>query len=171
MSNETKTKIFTWLYRVFTYIVPGGYALWAFLIEKLIDKEVTVMSKLGLTGICVLVIMIIIAIFFYGRHLKKQIAKVTDECIMCVDQTKKVELVDKKKKFEAKQELFRNICFLAPFIIAWIVLCVVEKGIVSLRGTMLGVCLSMSTGLGFNGIAQWIKSKGVDNENKENNNK
>ena len=167
MKTETKSKIFTWLYRTFTYIVPGGYALWAFLIEKLFDSKVTLVDKLGLGGICVFIIMVLIAVFFYGRHLKKKIAKITDECIMCLDQTKKSELVQKKKKAEAKQEIFRNLCFLVPFIVVWLVLCVVEKGVISLRGTMLGVCLSMATGLGFNGIAQWIKSRGVDYENKE----
>lgn len=167
MSNETKGKIFTWLYRVFTYLVPGGYVLWAFLIDRLIAKDVTVADKLGLTGIFVGAIMIVIAVFFYGRHLKKQIAKITDECIVCVDNAKKLELVEQKKKYEAKQEIFRNACFLAPFILVWAVLCMVEKGVVSLRGTLMFVCLSMATGFGFNTTAQWIMSKGVDKENDD----
>lgn len=167
MNNTTKVKVFTWLYRIFTYFVPGGVVLWAFLIDRLISKEVTVASKLGLTGIFVLATIGVIAVFFYGRHLKKKIEEVTDECIVCVDNAKKTELVEKKKKYEAKQSIFRNACFLAPFVLIWAVLCMVEKGVVSLRGTLMFVCLSMATGFGFNATAQWIVSKGVDKDNDD----
>ena len=37
-----KLTLFTWLYRVFCYLVPGGYALYAFLINTLISNQTSV---------------------------------------------------------------------------------------------------------------------------------
>lgn len=166
--NNWKLTLFTWLYRVFCYLVPGGFALWTFLIDTLINEQASAWDKVSCSAIFVLAIMIIIAVFFYGKHLKKKINDITNQCIECIDSTQKAELVAKKKKWEAKQEMFRNACFVAPFIIAWFVVAMIEKQVVSLRGTLMVVSISMCTGLGFNGIAQWIKCK--SNKNKENDN-
>lgn len=162
---ETKQKVFTWLSRIFTLFVPSGVVLWTFLIEKLIDNNVSVMSKLGLSGIVILAIMVVLAVYFYNRHLKKKITKLTNDCIECLDNEQKHELVEKKKKCEARKEILHDFCFLVPFILIWLVLCFVEKGVVSLRGTMLIVCISMSAGFGFSCVTEWLKSKGIKNEN------
>ena len=166
MKEKTNWKItlFTWCYRVFSYLVPGGYMLWAFLIETLINNKASVFDKVSCSGLFVLAIIVIIAIFFYDRHLKKKKDEITNQCIECIDIEKKKELVAKKRKIEAKQELFRNACFIAPFIIAWFVVSLVEKQVVSLRGTLMVVSISMATGLGFNGIAQWLKMREVKKE-------
>lgn len=160
MKAETKYSIFIWLYRTFCYFVPAGYALWDFLIKNLIDNDITITQKLGISGIFTIVIIFLIAVFFYGRHLKKQISKYTDLCIECTDDAKKKEYVALKHKAESKQEMFRNLCFIAPFILGWLLMACVEKGVVSIRGMLMAVSLSMATGFGFNGIAQWIKNKG-----------
>jgi len=161
-----KITLFTWCYRVFGYLVPGGYTLWAFLIETLINHKASIFDKVSCSGLFVLAIIVIIAIFFYGRHLKKKKDDITNQCIECIDNEKKIELVAKKRKIEAKQELFRNACFIAPFIIAWFVVSLVEKQVVSLRGTLMIVSISMAIGLGFNGIAQWLKTKNLKKEIK-----
>ena len=168
MNNKTKEQIFTWLYRIFCYFVPGGVGLWSFFIEKLIDNEVSTFDKVGISGIVVLCIMVVIAIYFYGKHLRNKITNITNQCIECVDNTKKAELVASKRKYEAKQEMFHNACFVAPFIIAWLLVSMIEKGVVSLRGTLMIVSISMFIGLGFNGVAQGIKSKGISNEKDTN---
>ena len=159
MTNEQKATVFKWLYRSFEYYVPAGIALWQFLIETLISKDVTITQKIGVSGIFVLVIMVIIGVYFYGRHFKTAINKVTNELLECTDDEKKKELVAEKRKIESKQEIFRNACFLAPFILVWLVACLIEKQVVSLRGTMLFICISMATGMGFNGISQYFKNK------------
>lgn len=164
MKNDWKVTLFTWIYRSFCYIVPGGYALWAFLIEGLIDSEASVWDKINCSSIFVVVLIILIAIFFLGKYLKKRINKITDECIVCVDNDKKIELVTKKKKLEAKQEMFHNACFVAPFILLWFIVAMVEKGMVSLRGTLMVISISMTTGFGFNGLTQWIKTRTSKNE-------
>lgn len=159
MNNSVKVKIFTWLYRTFCYFVPGGVALWLFLIESLIDKEISILAKIGMGGIFIIVIMFVIAIYFYGKHFKTSINKVTNEILECLDNNKKTELIAKKRKLEAKQEMFRNICFVAPFVIMWVLCTLIENKIISLRGTLMTICLSMAVGVGLNGVAQWLKTK------------
>lgn len=159
-----KEKVFTWLYRIFTMIVPGGVVLWTFFIEKMISSDVSVMNKIGIAGVVALCIAVLLAVYLVKRILNKKITDKTNECIECVDNEQKAKLVAEKKKLEAKKEIFHNLCFLAPFVIVWLVLTFVEKGVVSLRGTMLIVCISMAVGLGFDVIAEWLKSKGNKNE-------
>lgn len=166
---ELKQKIFVWLHWVFSYIVPGGVALWSCVIEKLLDKEITIVNKVGITGVFVMAVMVIIAVFFYNKHLNKKITDLTNRCIECIDNEEKARLVEQKKKMEVRLEIFHNICFVVPFVIVWLVLCFVESGVVSLRGTMLVICSSMATGLGLNTIAGFLKTKGVKNENKTTN--
>lgn len=170
-----KEQIFTWLYRVFTFFVPGGIMLWTCLIEKLIDQEVSYFTKIGFVGIFVIVIMIIIAVFFLGKHYRKRLQKLQNfinermkDIMLATTEEAKNELTQtlqvlnyNLKKTQARQEIFHNICFLAPFVIAWIVMGMVENGILSMRGTLAVVTISMATGLGFNFISQYIKTKKV----------
>lgn len=164
MKNDTKYKIFLWLYRVFTYLVPSGGALYFFLIDTLINKELTWVDKLSAGAVFVFAIMVLIAIFFYGKHLKKQISKLTDEIIVTTDDNKKAELITKKAKIEGRQEIFHNACFVAPFVILWVVIVLIEKKIISLRGFLMVVAVSMCSGLGFDCVAVKIKQKGVTDE-------
>lgn len=165
MSVGTKSKIFTWIYRTFMYFVPCGIALWQFLIETLIKNDVTIMQKIGISGVFIIAIIFVIAVFFYGKHLRKKEKSIDDKLLVCIDNEKKKELIKEKHKWQFRQEMFRNICFMAPFIIAWIVMSAVEKKVVSLRGTLMIVSISMAIGLGFNGVAQWLKGK--NNEDKK----
>lgn len=154
-----KQKIFTWLYRIFCYIVPCGLTLWTFLIENLLNKEVTFMSKMGVSGIFVLAIIAIIGIFFYGKYLRNAVSKTTNEILECLDDIKKAELIAKKKKYEARQEIFHNACFVAPFVLIWLLCALIESKVISLRGTFMTISLSMLAGLGFNCVAQTLKRK------------
>ena len=80
-----KEKIFTWLYRIFTFLVPSGIAIYTFLLEKLLDNNVSVMGKVGVGGVFILIVIAIIAVFFFGKFLKKKISKITDQIIVCID--------------------------------------------------------------------------------------
>lgn len=152
------------------YLVPGGVALWEMLISTLINNNVTVMQKIGVGGIFVIAIILIVAVFFYGKHLNRTIEKITNQCIECIDNEKKKELIIKKRKAEAKRDLFSNAIFVSIFVIAWLIVACIEKQVIAIRGTLMIVVISMATGLGFNGIAQYVKVKEgvVDNENKGN---
>ena len=145
-----KNTIMKWAYRVFSYIVPSGIALWTMLIENMISKETSVMSKVTGAGIFALVVIVLISVFFFGRFLKKKQQAIVDEIIICTDDAKKLELIEKKAKVEKAQDVFANICFVAPFVVLWIVCGSIEKGVVSLRGTLMAISVSMLTGLGIN---------------------
>ena len=155
-----KEKIFTWFYRTFTFIVPGGYALYIYFLDTLLNKEVTFFQKIGVGGVFTLILMVVIAVHFYGKHFQKAINNVTNQILECLDTTKKAKLIEKKRGLEAKQELFKNACFIAPFIIMWFVCTLIEKEIVSLRGTLFLITVSMAVGFGFSGIAQYLHKKG-----------
>lgn len=159
-----KITLFTWVSRTFLYLVPCGYTLWTFLIETLISEEATMWDKLSCSSIVVVCLIGVIAIFFFGKFLNKKITDYTNLCIECVDNNKKRELVLKKKKWEARQEIFRNACFVAPFIIGWFIISLIEKKVVSLRGTLMVISISMSTGFGFNSLTQWLKTKEAKRE-------
>lgn len=169
MTNKNWNTIFVWAYRTCTYIFPAGIVLWDFLIAKLLDNNVTITQKLGLGGIVGAVVVVIIAGFLLGRYMRKKIKDLTNECIECIDDTKKKELVQKKKQWESRQEIFHNVCVLIPFIVVWVLLIVVEKGVVSLRGTFCGIVVSMSAGLGLNVVAERFSLRGNDNENTRKN--
>lgn len=170
--NKSSTA-FKWLYRIFCYYVPSGVALWSFLIKKLIDNGVETKVKLGLGAIATLVVIGLIGFYFYKKHFDKKIQSLnmknddlTDKILLETNENTKVELLNEKKEIKAKigkinskHELFNNVCFVAIFVIAWLIACVLEKGILSLRGTLLVISISMASGLGFNGISQWLKNK------------
>ena len=64
--------VFKWLYRTGCYFIPGGTALWCFVIENLLDKEVSVMAKIGCCGVFALILMVIITIFFANKAFTKK---------------------------------------------------------------------------------------------------
>lgn len=170
-----KEKVFTWLYRTFTFFVPGGLVLWNCLIEKLIDQEVSYFTKIGFVGVFTLVLFIIIGVFFLGKHYRKKIQKLQNfindnmkNILLATTEEAKAELTanlqalsTKLKQTQSTQEIFHNLCLLAPFVIAWIVFGMVENGILSMRGTLSIITLSMAGGLGFNFITQYVKNKKV----------
>jgi len=170
-----KEKVFTWLYRIFTFFVPGGVVLYTCLIEKLIDQEVSYFTKIGFVGIFVLVLMIIIAVFFLGKYFKKRLQGFQNDIntamkniMLTADETEKAQLTQnlqtldtKLRRTQMQQDIFHNLCFIAPFVIAWIVLGLVENGLLSIRGTLSVITISMAVGLGFNFIALYVKNKKV----------
>lgn len=153
-----KEKIFIWLYRVFSFFVPGGIALYTFLIEKLLDNSVSITTKLGISGLFVLVLMVVIAIFFLGKFFKKKISELNDKILISTDLAEKEKLIAKRKKYDARQEIFHNCCFIAPFLIGYFLMILAEKKCIEIRGTLFFVSLSMAIGLGFNGVSQWLYS-------------
>ena len=151
-------KVFLWLYRIFSYFVPGGIALYFCVIDELMKKDVSVMAKIGLSGVFVHACMVLIAIYFLGKHYRKTLTKLTDQILECMDDDKKRELIQKKHEIEAKQDIFHNLIFIAPFLICYFVVCLIENQMVSLRGPLFAICCSMAAGLGFNGIEQYLKT-------------
>lgn len=164
-----KEKIFTWLYRIFTFIVPCGVSLYTFLIEKLIDNEISVTTKIGISGIFILVIIVIIAVFFLGKFFKNKIRDLNDKILICTDNSEKEKLISKRKKYDAMQEMFNNACFIAPFIIGYFIILLVEKKCIDIRGTLFFISISMAIGFGFNGVKELLYANEKKQPNGEQN--
>lgn len=146
-------------YRVFTYLFPAGLMLWCLVIDKLLDNEVSMVAKVGCGGLFLICALLIVAVVMLGRHFKNTIEDLNDKLIDCVDIEKKKELVEKKKQVRKWQEVYRNACIVAPFIVILLVVNLLENGIVTFRGMLTAVVLSMCVGFGFNITAQNLISK------------
>lgn len=155
----TSKNVMLILYRVFTYLVPSGLVLWNLVIDKLISKDVSIATKLGCGGIFVIIALLLVGVIYLGRHFRKTIEQINDKLLDCTDLEKKQELLEKKKKVRKWQETYRNACLLAPFVIALVLVNLIEGGIITLRGTLTFIVLSMSAGFGFNITAQSLISK------------
>lgn len=170
---NVKAKIFLWLYRTFTYFVPAGLALYLFVIEKLIDNEVSIMAKIGVSGIFIIAVIGILGIYFYKKHFQIAINKMTlanndltDKILLETDETKKTILLQEKQvlrikllRKQATQELVQNILFVAPFVLCWLACMLIEKQMISLRGVFLSLILSMGVGFVFNIFFQTFKNE------------
>lgn len=143
-------KIFKWLYRAGCYFIPGGTALWCFVIENLMDKEVSVIAKIGVCGVFVIFLMIIITIFFANKSFTKKNQKLEKLAIKELDNDKKKEIIAKWEKNEQNQELFQNTIFMVVFIGLAVLVTLLESKLVSLRGVLWFMVASIATGLGCN---------------------
>lgn len=141
-------------YRIFTYLFPSGLMLWCLVVDKLLSNEVSLMAKIGCGGIFFIVALLVVAVVMLGRHFKNTIEDLNDKLIDCVDMDKKKELLEKKKKVRKWQEIYRNACIVAPFVAILLLVNLLESGIVTFRGMLTAVTLSMCVGFGFNVIAQ-----------------
>lgn len=156
---STSQNVLLIFYRIFTYLFPSGLLLWNLVIDKLIRNDVSVVEKIGFSGLFLLIVMALIAVIMLGRHFRKTIEKLNDKIIDCADEEKKRELIEKKKKVKKWQEIYRNACIVAPFIIALVLVIMIEKGMISLRGTLTMITISLCTGFGFNTVAQNLIAK------------
>lgn len=152
-------KVFLWLYRTGCYFIPGGTALWCFVIENLVDKDVSVMAKIGCSGVFVLALMVFITIFFANKAFKSKNQKYEKEAIKELDNDKKKEIIAKWEKNERNEELFHNTIFLVIFICLAFLVTLLESKIVSLRGVLWFMVGSISAGLGCNVIRFGIATK------------
>lgn len=170
---SVKAKIMLWLYRSFTYFLPAGLALWTFVVDKLIDNNVSIIAKIGVSGIFIIVVVALIGLHFYKNHFQIAINKLTlanndltDRILLTTSDEEKTELLEQKQiirdkilKKQTIQSLVQNISFVAPFVLCWLACMLIEKQMVSLRGTFLPIILSMSIGFVFNIFFQKFKNE------------
>lgn len=170
-----KEKIFVWLSRTFSLFVPCGIALYIFVIEKLINNEVSFMAKLGAGGIFGLALLFIVAVIFYGKHLNKRLENrvkaknvINDELIITQNADRKSELIAQRiladvkiAKAEASKSRFKNLCVLVPFILMFLMFYYAEQFAMSMYGILGAICISMAVGFGFNEVVNWLRVKGA----------
>ena len=156
---EKKYKLFLWLYRTFTFILPAGYVLYSFLISKLIDNDITITAKIGISGIFTLILILCLAIFFVGRFCKTRLEELNIAIRDEIDNNKKIFLIKAERKIKFIQEIFRNSCFVVIFIIMWATTSMIEVQALSLRGDLLLIVCSLIVGFCCNVFAQLFKMK------------
>ena len=179
MSNKLKTNIITFFSFTCTYIVPGGWTLWVFVIEKIISQDIPITAKLGgIAGVIVLIALLVCAVIFYGKWLNKRIETKTkrkDEInntliTMLANQntTNMQALADEKQaltvkieKIKAHKEIFKNIILVIPFVALYIAFKAMADGLVNMSNVMGVIAIFMSVGLGLNGVTQYLKVKGA----------
>ena len=137
-------------YRVFTYVFPIGLVLWSLVIDKLLDNNVSVMAKWGCAGTFALIIIALIGVYLIKKMFRKKLDKINDKLLNCVDDEKKKELVKAKNKTRKWQELFSNFCLIVPFVVAYVLVCLIEKAMISVRGGLLSMLISFGIGFIFN---------------------
>lgn len=147
------------LFRAFTYIIPLAIFIWCFVIENAMSKEIGIWTKIGCGGIVVLIIVLLFLVHFVKKSFNKKISKLADKILMCTDETHKLELIKQKRKLEGRQELFGNICLIVPFIVVLMLVNMIETQLISLRGILFAVVISMIIGLVFNIFLQQEKVK------------
>lgn len=158
------------LFRLFTYILPLAIFIWCFVIENAISDQVSIWTKVGCGGIFVLIIIFLFSIHFIKKSFNKKLSKLNDKIIMCTDDIKKLELIDRKRKIESYQDLFGNVCIIIPFAIALCLINMVETQMISLRGVFFAVVISMLIGLVINFLFQKEKRRVNNAENQSTNN-
>lgn len=147
---DTKQNMLQLCYRLFTFIIPVGIVLWNLVVEKLLDKDVSIMAKWGCAGTCALIVIALIGVYFIKKMFRKKLEKINDKLLECTDDDKKKELVKKREVTRKWQELFNNACLIAPFVVAYILVCLIEKATISLRGGLLALLVSFGVGFVFN---------------------
>lgn len=141
-------KILLWAYRTLSYYFPAAILLWTFVIENIISKDVSVASKIGATGIFLLIILIAVALVVVGKMFTAKEKSLEKESIKEIDPDKRAEIILKWEKVEYRHNLFNRIimgCILAIFTV---IVIMIEKKILALRGTLITMCISFFSGLG-----------------------
>lgn len=138
------------LYGIFTYVFPIGFVLWSLVIDKLLDKDVSIMAKWGCTGTFALIVIALVGVVLVKKTFKKKLDKFNDKLLVCIDDDEKKELVKKREVTRKWQELFNNACLIVPFVIGYVLVCLIEKAMISVRGGLLAILISLAVGFVFN---------------------
>lgn len=141
-------KILLWLYRIMSYFVPCGITLYTFVIENMFNKEVTLATKIGASGIFVIAILIIISIFFVNQAFINTEKKLEKSSIKEVDLEKRKQIIEKWEKIENYHKIFNQLIMLVVLVGITALIYMVEKSLINLRGTMIFICISFATGTG-----------------------
>lgn len=151
--------LFKWLYRTLSYFIPAGILLYTFVIENLMNKEITWYAKLGVSGIFVLVILIFVCIFIINNLFIKRAKYYEEMSIKEIDLEKRAEYIKKWNSVEKYHTLFKQCLILVVFICLTLLISLLETKLLALRGTMITICISFGVGTGFNFVYKDIEQK------------
>ena len=170
----TKTQKFFYIGSVaFSYGGTIGIALWSFLLEKLVKNEVSIMAKIGCTGIVIIALMIVLSIVFYNRHITKKLdtnemqqKDIMKEMLIETDEEKKKQLREKLVEYEnyeikikTRKAIFKNAILCGVFVLLTMLFFLAEKACISMRGIFFGMSSTLLIGFGFNTAYEELSKK------------
>ena len=160
--------LFYWLYMSFSYILPGVLLFYSFVIENIFNKEVTLMTKLGASGIFALVVCIIICIVFVNKVFTKREQKYEKLSVKEINLEKRKEYILKWTKTEKIHNIFKQCIMLSVLIVVAMLVILLESKLLALRGTMITMAVLFGIGTVFYAVYENIKqkklNKGEDSE-------
>ena len=151
--------LFFWLYITFSYIATGGILLWTFVIENILNDEVTLIAKLGATGIFVLAICLIIGIVVINKLFTKREQKYEKLSIKEIDTNKRAEYILKWSNTEKWHNIFKQCLMFGTLVMLTLLVGLLETKLLALRGTMTTIVISYAIGLIFFVVYENIKLK------------
>lgn len=172
--NKVLENILKWLGIVFSYICPAMVLFVSFVLENLLSTEVSPMTKIGVSGVFVLVVVLFLAIFLLNRFFDKKLQAIDHQIKIELDNSVKVQLIAKQSKLENLKDLFKSLIVLAVLVVITILVALLESKLLELRGTMVAICISFAVGTGcMEGWRRVVTNHETkNNENKiKNNNK
>lgn len=135
---------------IFSLIIPNCIALYFFVIEKLIDTQITIADKITSCSIFVIIILIIVALIFFNKLLNSKYKKYEKLAIMELNNDIKKTYIKKMQTYDSIKNIYHNILSISPFLIIWLLVVLIERKIISLRGILAIISISMVIGLIFN---------------------
>ena len=158
---------------VFSYGGTTFIALWSFVIEKITREDVSIITKMGLSGTLCLIVLVVLTVVFMNRHIDKKLdtngeqqQDIVKMLWLETDEVKKEEMRQKLKELEnyrvkvkANREIFKNAILCSVFVILTLLFYVAEKKLIELRGTFLGISSCLLIGFGFNTAYEQLHKK------------
>ena len=151
--------ILKWAYRTLCYFFPSGVLLWSFVIENALSDEVSVITKVGVCGVFMLAILLCMCVFMVNRAFNKKEKELRNASIEEVDLEKRKETIGKLKRLDNRHDLFKCLVFLGVLVAITLVVAMLESKLLSLRGTMIAICISFASGTGCMVAFQSLKTK------------
>lgn len=168
-----KQKFLYIMYIIFSYGGSTGILLYSFLIEKLFEENVSIMTKLGCSGILCIIFLVVFAIIILNKHINKKIESYNDkqkkllvELAVETDLTKKedirlqiVEAQNYETKIKCKRTIFKHALICGLVLILVILFNMAQEKMLEMRGICFGVFTCLMTGFGFNTAYEIITEK------------
>lgn len=156
-----------WLHLICSYIAPAGLLFYTFVIENILNKEVTVMTKLGAGGIFVLAVCIIICIVVFNKLFTKREQKFEKLSIKEIDLKKREEYILKWSNTEKYHNIFKQGIMLAVLVMITLLVGLLESKLIALRGTMTTLCILYGVGMIFYSMYQNVKQKNLGSKEQK----
>ena len=152
-------KLFYWLHLGLSYFAPSGLLLYGFVIENILNKEITIWNKVGVCGIFAMIICIILCISLVNKGFDKKQQKLQQLSIKEIDLTKREEYIKKWNKITLIHDLFKQGITLSILVVITLVVAMLESKLLALRGTLTAICIMYASGTICYGVHKNLKGE------------